>query len=168
MSLLLCEGGVNSPDVRVLSKLLGGRCQLRPHGPRYGMGASIIARRDSIGRNEVFGILDGDFVESWQAPIDRPVEWRSSDGTVFGWRWERKEIENYLIDPTVVESRPESVELRGVDPKLSDVARRGSRPLARLPGRSSGSGGFADKIPRPPVRFRQGARERTAPFSGRP
>jgi hypothetical protein len=66
------------------------------------MGANIIARRESIGRNEVFGILDGDFVGSWRAPVDRPVEWRGSDGTVFGWRWERKEIENYLIDPTVV------------------------------------------------------------------
>jgi hypothetical protein len=68
------------------------------------MGTRIIARREAIGREEIFGVLDGDFVDVWKPPVDRPGEWRSADGaTFFGWRWERKEIENYLIDPAVVE-----------------------------------------------------------------
>ena len=86
-----------------MSKLLAGRCQVRPQGPKYGMGARIIARRESIGRNEVFGILDGDFVKLGKRRWIGPVEWTGSDGTRFGWRWERKEIENYLIDQAVVD-----------------------------------------------------------------
>ena len=30
VSLLLCEGGPGSPDVRVLSKVLAGLCEVRP------------------------------------------------------------------------------------------------------------------------------------------
>ncbi|MGC8641852.1 MAG: hypothetical protein ACP5XB_18455 [Isosphaeraceae bacterium] len=66
------------------------------------MGTRILARREAIGRNTVFGLLDGDFVEEFAPPRDRPRDWRTSDGTItFGWRWERKEIENYLLDPAV-------------------------------------------------------------------
>jgi len=102
VNLLLCEGGENSPDVRVLTKLLAGRCQVLPMGGKYGMGSRIIARREALGRNTVFGLLDGDFVEDWPQLMDRPRAWRSSDGQIdFGWRWERKEIENYLLDPAV-------------------------------------------------------------------
>jgi hypothetical protein len=104
VSLLLCEGMDSSPDVRVLTKLLAGRCRILPHGGKYGMGNRIIARREVIGQDSVFGMLDGDFIEKWTPPVDRPVDWKSADDTVlFGWRWERKEIENYLIDPAVVE-----------------------------------------------------------------
>ena len=68
------------------------------------MGSRIIARREVIGQDSVLGILDGDFIDKWTLPVDRPVDWKSEDDIVFfGWRWERKEIENYLIDPAVVE-----------------------------------------------------------------
>jgi hypothetical protein len=50
----------------------------------------------------VFGILDGDFVSDWEAPQNQPKIWMSSGGQQLGWRWERKEIENYLIDPKIV------------------------------------------------------------------
>ncbi|MBF0235902.1 MAG: hypothetical protein HQK65_23145 [Desulfamplus sp.] len=101
---LLCEGGNNSPDVRVLSKLLSGICEIKPLGGKYGMGAKIIARREAFGQNSVYGILDGDFLKDWVIPSDHPKEWKRNDGAIhFGWRWERKEIENYLIDPIVVE-----------------------------------------------------------------
>ncbi len=103
VSLLLCEGGASSPDIRVLRKILAGRCGVLASGGKYGMGERIRARREAIGRNEIFGILDGDFVDPWTPPVQRPVEWRSPDKTfIFGWRWERKEIENDLIDPEVV------------------------------------------------------------------
>lgn len=103
VSLLLCEGGERSPDVRVLAKLLAGRCQILPLGGKYKMGDRILARREALGRDTVFGLLDGDFARDWAPPTDRPRDWKSSDGTIiFGWRWERKEIENYLLDPAVV------------------------------------------------------------------
>ena len=102
MSLLFCEGGPGSPDVRVLGKVLAGRCEVRPFGSKYGMGNRVKGGREAIGRTSVFGILDRDFPEVWDTPTGTPRPWIASDGVVLGWRWERREIENYLIDPVVV------------------------------------------------------------------
>jgi hypothetical protein len=102
VSLLICEGSANSLDVRVLAKLVAGRCAVLPDGGKYGMGDRIKARRDAMRRETVFGLLDGDFVASFPLPTDQPRRWEGSDGVHLGWRWERKEIENYLIDPMVV------------------------------------------------------------------
>jgi len=100
VDLLLCEGAANSPDVRILSKLLLGFCgEVRPSGSKYGMGDKILARRESIGSPRIAGLLDGDFQRDW--PIEGPLQW-SAGGINFGWRWGRKEIENYIIDPNVV------------------------------------------------------------------
>ncbi|MGO8751609.1 MAG: hypothetical protein ACLQNE_37180 [Thermoguttaceae bacterium] len=103
VSLLVCEGEANSADVRVLAKLLAGCCAVQPLGGKYGMGDRIKARREAIGQKTVYGLLDGDFSVDFQVPNAQPKQWTGSDGTHLGWRWERKEIENYLIDPTVVE-----------------------------------------------------------------
>ena len=104
LSLLFCEGGPNSPDVRILGKLLAGRCEVRPGGSIHGMGDRIRAYREVLGGGQVAGVVDGDFRESW--PTVRPLEeaegWAGSDGETLGWRWSRKEIENYLLDPDVV------------------------------------------------------------------
>ncbi|MEW6284236.1 MAG: hypothetical protein AB1758_36820, partial [Candidatus Eremiobacterota bacterium] len=50
-------------------------------------------------------LLDRDFEKSWQAPVDRPRERRSGQRSSehLGWTWARKEVENYLIDPGVVQ-----------------------------------------------------------------
>lgn len=105
VNLLLCEGGPGSPDVRVLRKLLAGYCEVRPAGSKYGMGTSILAHREAIGERQIAGLLDGDFPASWErdVPPETPVNWESSDQRIrFGWRWARKEVENYLVDPDVV------------------------------------------------------------------
>lgn len=107
MSLLLCEGGPNSPDVRLLGKLLAGQCEVRPMGGKQGMGDRIKARRENLQNlgNTVYGMLDGDFLTDWEMPRDKPRRWTINENnkTVqLGWRWERKEVENYLIDPEVV------------------------------------------------------------------
>ena len=81
VSLLLCEGGANSPDVRVLKKLVAGRCRVLPLGSKYGMGERIKARREAIGQTTVSGLLDGDFVAEWTAPDNIPRNWVASDGT---------------------------------------------------------------------------------------
>lgn len=101
VSVLLCEGAENSPDIRVLNKLLGGLCSVEANGGKYGMGARILARRQAMNRNTVFGILDGDFLKDWHSPAGAPRDWHA-DQTRLGWRWERKEIENYILDPEVV------------------------------------------------------------------
>ena len=107
VTILLCEGGPNSPDVRVLLTLLNGLCRVRPMGGKYGMGERILALREASGGKEtVCGILDGDFVSEWSGTGDEPQKWevsRVSGRVSLGWRWARKEIENYLIDPSVVE-----------------------------------------------------------------
>jgi hypothetical protein len=102
VSRLLCEGQANGPDARVLVKLLAGRCEVRPFGGKYGMGNLVKGGRDALGRNTVFGLLDGDFPQVWSQPTGAPRSWIASDSVMLGWRWERKEIENYLIDPAVV------------------------------------------------------------------
>lgn len=103
VNVLFCEGGPGSPDIRVLNKLLAGRCgQIRPEGGKYGMGNCIKAHREALGQALVLGLLDGDFRSAPGDPTDEPQVWMASDKTRLGWRWERKEIENYLIDPAVV------------------------------------------------------------------
>ena len=67
------------------------------------MGNKILSRRELLGSSAVYGLLDGDF-RNWVVPTGNPQKWEGENGTIhFGWRWERKEIENYLIDPLVVE-----------------------------------------------------------------
>lgn len=100
VAVLVCEGGPQSPDVRTLSKILAGLCEVRPFGSKYGMGDRIKGMRQHLGP-VVFGILDGDFQDLDQPAAGRPRDW-IVEGQVFGWRWERKEIENYLLDPDVV------------------------------------------------------------------
>ncbi len=103
VNLLLCEGGDRSPDVRVLAKLLGGACTVKPMDGKYGMGNRILDRRKLLAAIGVFGLLDGDFLKDWQDPQGVPQVWAmDSDQIHLGWRWERKEIENYLLDPVVV------------------------------------------------------------------
>ncbi len=103
VAILLSEGGQHSPDVRVLGKLLAGHCEVKPAGGKYGLGTRIIARREAMRQDATFGILDGDFPDKWRKPENKPRQWKASDKTLLGWRWERKEIENYLIDPIVVQ-----------------------------------------------------------------
>ncbi|WP_139025278.1 hypothetical protein [Acetonema longum] len=68
------------------------------------MGERIVARREALGRDTVYGILDGDFIKDCIIPINKPRRWDADHGRIhFGWRWERKEIENYLLDPLVIE-----------------------------------------------------------------
>lgn len=99
VNVVVCEGGPQSPDVRVLSKLLAGLCEVRPFGSRFGMGDRIKGMRQHSGP-VVFGVLDGDF-RDLNPVARRPRSWLV-EGQLFGWRWERKEIENYLLDADVM------------------------------------------------------------------
>lgn len=102
VDILFCEGGPNSPDIRVLKKLLAGRCgEIRSLGGKYGMGERILAHREARPASRVAGLIDGDFLEQWTEAGAVPSKWTNNEHS-FGWRWSRKEIENYLLDPVVV------------------------------------------------------------------
>jgi hypothetical protein len=99
---LYCEGNAGSPDVRVLSRLLsvGTTITILPDNSKFGMDGRIQIRRETL--PGAYGIVDRDFAISWQLPTDKPCLWEK-DGQILGWNWERKEIENYLLDPIVVQ-----------------------------------------------------------------
>ncbi|HIJ82985.1 MAG TPA: hypothetical protein HPQ00_02145, partial [Magnetococcales bacterium] len=71
------------------------------------MGQKILAKRETPQhKNTVAGILDGDFLKEWKPPEGKPQVWQISENHrifTLGWRWERIEIENYLVDPIVIE-----------------------------------------------------------------
>jgi hypothetical protein len=106
VTVLLCEGVRDSPDARVLNKLLAGSCMVQPIGSKFGMDTYILALRDARPTATVMGLKDGDFYREWDAPSDRPEPWlkqRPGGRTDrIGWSWARTEIENDLIDPRVV------------------------------------------------------------------
>jgi len=123
VNVLFCEGAPTSPDARVLAKILAGLCEVRPSGSKYGMGDRILARREAMGQDVVFGLLDGDFRE-WAHPNETPDPWQiniNNTSIHVGWRWQRKEIENYLIDPRIVD-RTLGIELQGYTQSLDRAA----------------------------------------------
>lgn len=96
---LVCEGALQSPDVRVLSRILSGLCAVQPFGSRWGMRDRVIGMR-SVGGPGAYAMVDGDFRLATEVR-EVPQDW-SQGGDHLGWSWERKEIENYLLDPVVV------------------------------------------------------------------
>jgi hypothetical protein len=101
---LYCEGGSKSPDIRVISVLLAGVCVVAPSGGKYGFGQRVRLARELQPSPLIAGLCDRDFDADITAPRESPREWQIDNGkTWLGWRWERKELENYLIDPGVVE-----------------------------------------------------------------
>jgi hypothetical protein len=111
VTMLLCEGvqkhsesghSVSSPDPRVLTHLLADICQVRAIGSKHSMLNQIEVRRREI-NPRVYGLQDRDFVADWKIPNHQPKEWiHKATHQLMGWYWERKEIENYLVDPIVV------------------------------------------------------------------
>ncbi len=104
MNILYCEGVLGGPDVIVLRKILTGISNVNPVGSKYGFGQKILLSREFYSGSIVAGIRDRDFDDDTTLPIGEPREWCVENNTVcLGWYWERKEIENYLIDPVVVQ-----------------------------------------------------------------
>ena len=105
VSVLLCEGGDNSPDVRLLGVILRGTGVLiEPSGGKDGLPNLVRGRRRQD--HHVCGLADGDFPrkpEAWTPPADAaPRAWIVQE-SMLGWMWRRKEVENYFIDPDVLQ-----------------------------------------------------------------
>ena len=102
--IILCEGNENGLDCLLLRKILGDQIRIVPVGSRFGMKHRVDTVRKIL-HQPVFAILDRDFPQNWESPKNSPVVWRGLENgseTLFGWFWERKELENYLLDPTVI------------------------------------------------------------------
>jgi len=107
VNILYCEGGKNSPDIRVLLNILSGVCTVRPAGSKYGLDRQIIfiKQENLLPSSIVAALKDRDFDSDESLPLNSPRSWLArvhSQNIQVGWSWERKEIENYLIDPGVV------------------------------------------------------------------
>ncbi|ACK70044.1 hypothetical protein PCC7424_1605 [Gloeothece citriformis PCC 7424] len=98
VNVVYCEGNAKSYDIRVIRQLLP-KCELRPLGGK-GFIEKIIADR-AINPN-LAGLFDRDFDYYDFTPSNTPLPC-NYEGIHVGWKWERKEIENYLIDPIIVQ-----------------------------------------------------------------
>ncbi|RCJ29261.1 hypothetical protein A6770_22690 [Nostoc minutum NIES-26] len=108
VDLLYCEGGEGKTDSRVLSQVLDGLCQIKTIGSKYGFKEKVLMSRELKPETIIAGLRDRDFDDFEQnesLPQFIPQEWQVTDNQNsihLGWYWERKEIENYLIDPQIV------------------------------------------------------------------
>ncbi|QTA93475.1 hypothetical protein [Desulfonema magnum] len=107
VNILFCEGGKNSPDIRVLRALLPATCRIKGAGSKYAFDRRILflKQESPIPSAAIAGIRDRDFDDDETPPRSFPRVWEMTDNTKkvnIGWSWERKEIENYLTDPEVV------------------------------------------------------------------
>ena len=95
VTVLYCEGNTKSIDIRVIRQLLP-QCDIRPIGGKTSnFLRSIISDRR---RNPNLACLvDRDFDCQDCTKCDRPIQYIYEQEWV-GWTWERKEIENYLIE----------------------------------------------------------------------
>lgn len=101
---LYCEGGPKSPDIRVLVAVLAGVCMITPSGGKYGFGGKVRTSRRNLTNSVIAGLRDRDFEQDDATPTSNPRPWRVENEKVWlGWFWERAEIENYLLDPVVVQ-----------------------------------------------------------------
>jgi hypothetical protein len=105
--LLFCEGGVQSCDFRILKKLLKLTCHVVASGSTRGLRKRIDLARRIYNTESVYAIRDRDFPEKWTGVSQEVLDWITPDhlGVLkqWGWIWARREIENYLIDPIIVQ-----------------------------------------------------------------
>ena len=96
---LYCEGSSEGTDIRVISQIAPRNCVVRAVGSKNRLPEVVIADRKI--QPSLAGLVDRDFdcVESEIA--QQPIPLFDSNIHI-GWSWERKEIENYLLDPAIV------------------------------------------------------------------
>ncbi|BAZ70566.1 hypothetical protein NIES4106_53610 (plasmid) [Fischerella sp. NIES-4106] len=105
VNILYCEGVAKSPDVRLLSLIIPPGCVVRPIGSKQGLAQRILGAKDIRTGSTIAGLRDRDFDDDQSPPQGTPRNWQITEGgkqIPLGWYWERKEIENYLVDPKVV------------------------------------------------------------------
>lgn len=95
---LYCEGSKQGTDIRVISQLVP--CLVRAVGSKNTLLGNVITDRQIV--PSLACLVDRDFDCASSAITQQPIILFENSIQV-GWSWERKEIENYLLDPAVVE-----------------------------------------------------------------
>jgi hypothetical protein len=109
VNILYCEGYPGSYDERLLLSLLSGTaCRPVPAGGKenISIGVRMIRAARRTSSQGIFALRDRDFDREAAVPTGKTRSWIISDrgeSIDLGWTWERREIENYLLDPYVVE-----------------------------------------------------------------
>ncbi len=101
VSALFVEGNLDS---EILTAVLRGRPLVRRGGSKNSLKPQARYERDN---NHVMAgyLRDRDFDYEPSNDLESPVvDANAADKSVLGWRWVRHEIENYLIDPAIVEA----------------------------------------------------------------
>jgi len=105
VNILYCEGDYKSIDVQILSLIVPKDCLVKPIGSKHGFHQRILGARNAQQNASIAGLKDRDFDEDDSIPTNNPHLWYATDNNQkvqIGWYWNRKEIENYLIDPEIV------------------------------------------------------------------
>jgi hypothetical protein len=97
---LYCEGAAAGTDIRIISQIAPRGCVVKAIGSKNRLAEAVIADRRIV--PSLAGLVDRDFDCVQGAINQQPIPLLES-ATQVGWSWERKEIENYLLDPSVVE-----------------------------------------------------------------
>jgi hypothetical protein len=108
VKILYCEGNAQSIDIRVISQIVPQGCLVKAIGGKtYGFAEKVLS--DRIINPRLAGLGDRDFLFFKDnqlcvdfIPDETPFDW-FDNGQWVGWLWERKEIENYLLDPIIIE-----------------------------------------------------------------
>jgi hypothetical protein len=116
---LFVEGAL---DVQVLSPILLGNPVPQLGGSKNSLKPRALAERRE-NRVAAGYLRDRDFDFDPPADVSRPTVDNTDAGVPFGWRWCRHEIENYLIDPSIV-SEATNWPLPEVEESLRDSARK--------------------------------------------
>jgi len=103
VNVLYCEGNSESIDVRIIRQLLPKDCTVRPIGGKNMVESSVIADRTIKPKPNLAGLLDRDFDCQDFVLSNTPQPLLNQNRILVGWTWERKEIENYLLDPQLVQ-----------------------------------------------------------------
>ena len=105
VKILYCEGVSNGIDAEILSKLLENICLVKPVGTKRILPQRTLGARDVKPDSSAAAIKDRDFDDEDLTITNCPRNWQVTENfkkVQIGWYWERKEIENYLLDPIVV------------------------------------------------------------------
>lgn len=117
VNLLLVEGNLES---EVLNPILKGSPVLRQGGSKNSLKPRAVTERRENKVNAGY-LRDRDFDFDPPADTSTPTIDGRDGSTLFGWRWCRHEIENYLIEPSLV-AEAISIQTADFEQVLRDVA----------------------------------------------
>ncbi len=97
---LYCEGSALGVDIRAISQIAPRGCLVKAVGSKNRLAGSVLADR-SI-KPSIAALVDRDFDCTPSVAKEQPIPLFEA-GVQAGWTWERKEIENYLLDPGIID-----------------------------------------------------------------